>query len=55
VDAEVPHLSPASVCKRFGAVVAVGDVGVEATRSELLGVMGPNWAVDRPLEFGKVE
>ena len=39
-----PLLSLRGVSKRFGGVVAVGDVTLDVARAELLGVIGPNGA-----------
>jgi branched-chain amino acid transport system ATP-binding protein len=44
VRKDSPLLSLRGVSKRFGGVVAVGDVTLDVARAELLGVIGPNGA-----------
>jgi branched-chain amino acid transport system ATP-binding protein len=39
-----PILSLSCICKRFGGVVALADVGFEVPQGEILGLMGPNGA-----------
>jgi len=43
-DAGSPILSISSVTKRFGGLVAVGDLSFDVNPSEIVGLMGPNGA-----------